>query len=220
MSFRTHKNLKTLYLDEVFGSEDSFLKNIKKAAKEEGVDRMQISAHEGRILQFLVQLSKAKKVVEIGTLYAYSTLHIARALPKGGRVFTLDISFERHKKSQQILKTSKDGKKIKWMTGKALDSLKLIEKSAPFDMIFVDADKEAYMKYLYWAERNLKSGGLLVADNTFLFGAVYGDPDFRSPKDKTRETMKKFNRRISHSVHWEGALIPTEEGLSVAIKRA
>lgn len=216
---RTHKNKKTLYLDKVFGQEDNFLKNIKKSAKDEGVERMQISAHEGRILQFLVQLSKAKKVVEIGTLYAYSTLHIARALPEGGRVFTLDISSERHKKSQQILKTSKDGKKIKWMTGPALNSLKLIEKSAPFDMLFIDADKEAYMKYLQWGEKHLKPRGLLVADNTFLFGAVYGSPDFRSPRDKTTETMKKFNRRISHSVHWEGALIPTEEGLSVAIKK-
>lgn len=217
---RTHKSNKSLYLDKVFGSEDSFLKKIKKATEEEGVERMQISAHEGRILQFLVKLSKAKKVVEIGTLYAYSTLHIARALPKEGRVFTLDISSERHKKSQQILKTSKDSKKIKWITGPALDSLKLIEKSAPFDMLFIDADKEAYMKYLQWGEKHLKPGGLLVADNTFLFGAVYGKPDSRSPKDKTTETMKKFNRQISNSVHWEGALIPTEEGLSVAIKKS
>ena len=118
---------------------------------------MQISAHEGRILQFLVQISKAKKVVEIGTLYAYSTLHIARALPEKGKVFTLDISSERHKKSQEILKSSKDSKKIKWISGPALDGLKSIEKSAPFDMIFIDADKEAYMKYLLWAEKHFKA---------------------------------------------------------------
>lgn len=216
---RIYKNKKNPYLDKVFGYEDSFLKRIRKAAQKEGVERMQISAHEGRILQLLVQISKAKKVVEIGTLYAYSTLHIARALPKGGRVFTLDIASERHRKSQQILKQSKDYGKIRWISGPALEGLKSIEKSAPFDMVFIDADKESYMEYLSWAEKHLQPGGLAVADNTFLFGAVYGNPDFRSPKKKTIETMKKFNKRISHSVCWEGALIPTEEGLSVGIKK-
>ena len=215
---RTQKSQKTLYLNKVFGHEDIFLKKIKKATEEEGVERMQISAHEGRILQFLVQISKAKKVVEIGTLYAYSTLHIARALPEKGRVFTLDISSERHKKSQEILKNCKDSKKIKWISGLALDGLKSIEKSAPFDMIFIDADKESYMKYLLWAEKHLRPGGLVSADNTFLFGAVYGKPS-RSPRPKALKIMKEFNKRISSSTHWQGALIPTGEGLTVGIKK-
>ena len=214
---RTHKSKKTLYLDKVFGFEDILLKKIKKATKEEGVERMQISAHEARILQFLVQISKAEKVVEIGTLYAYSTLHIAKALPEKGKVFTLDISSERHKKSQDILKNSKDGKKIKWITGPALEGLKSIEKSAPFDMVFIDADKEAYMKYLLWTEKHLRPGGLVAADNTFLFGAVYGEAT-RPIRPKAVKIMREFNKRISNSSYWKGILIPTEEGLSVGIK--
>ena len=215
---RTHKNKKTSYLDKVFGCEDSLLKAIRQAVEKEGVERMQISPHEGRILQFLVQVSKAKKVVEIGTLYAYSALHIARALPEDGQIFTLDISSERHKKSQEILKNSKNGQKIRWICGPAVDSLKSIETVAPFDMVFIDADKEAYLEYLDWAEKNLKTGGLLVADNTFLFGAVYGESK-RSPQQKTIEIMNEFNKRLSDTLYWKGALIPTAEGLTVGIKQ-
>ena len=215
---RINKNKKTLYLDRVFGQKNELLKKISQAAQTEGVERMQISPHEGRILQFLVQISRVKKVVEIGTLYAYSTLHIARALPKGGMVFTLDISSERHRQSQEILKNSAEAKKIKWISGRALDNLKFLERSAPFDMIFIDADKEPYLEYLDWAEKHLKKGGLLVADNTFLFGAVYGESS-RSPRQKTVKVMKKFNKRLSDSSCWKGALIPTSEGLTVGIKQ-
>jgi len=215
---RLHKNKKTLYLDRVFGQEDELLKKINQAAQKEAVERMQISPHEGRLLQFLVQISKAKKVVEIGTLYAYSTLHIARVLPKGGQIFTLDVSVERHKKSQKILKNSAEAKKIKWLGGKALNSLKSLERLAPFDMVFIDADKEPYLNYLNWAEKHLKKGGLLVADNTFLFGSVYGEPS-RSPQSKTVKVMREFNKQLSGSLYWKGALIPTDEGLTVGIKQ-
>ena len=215
---RTQQNKKTDYLNQVFGSEDLLLKDISQAIKKEGVERMQISAYEARILQFLVQISQAREVVEIGTLYAYSTWHLASALPEGGRVWTLDISSERHQKAQEILKDSPDFKKIQWVTGKALDTLKSIETEAPFDMIFIDADKEAYLDYLDWGEKHLKTGGLLTADNTFLFGAVYGESD-RSPQPKTIEIMKKFNERLSNSSYWKGALIPTDEGLTVSIKQ-
>ena len=73
----------------------------------------------------------------------------------------------------------------------ALEALKSIEDLAPFDMIFIDADKESYLEYLYWAEKHLKKGGLLVADNTFLFGAVYGESN-RSPQQKNNRDNEKI----------------------------
>lgn len=214
---RINKSEKISYLDQVFGSEDSLLKKIKALAKEEGVNRMQISSHEGRILQFLTRLSKAKKVVEIGTLYAYSTLHIAQALPEEGKIFTLDRASNRHEKSSKILKDWAGFQKIEWICGEALESLKSIESFGPFDMLFIDADKGAYLEYLNWAEKNLKSGALLIADNTFLFGAVYGEPQ-RSQQEETVEIMRKFNQRLADSSIWTGALIPTEEGMTVSLK--
>lgn len=216
---RTDKNNKTFYLDEIFGREDHLLQSIQQAAKREGVEKMQISPHEGRILQFLIQISKSKKIVEIGTLYAYSTLRMARVLPEEGQIWTLDMSVERHKISQEILKDSPDYKKIKWISGQALETLRSIENQGPFDMVFVDADKGAYMDYLLWSEKNLKTGGLIVADNSFLFGAVYGEAE-SSQREETIAVMREFNKRVSHSSSWRGALIPTNEGLTVGIKQS
>ena len=216
---RTDKSERVSYLNQVFGEDDKLLQALTQATKKEAVERMQMSPHEVRILQFLVQISKAKKIVEIGTLYAYSTLSMAKALPEEGQIWTLDLSEERHKISQNILKDSPDYKKIKWISGPALETLRSIEDQGPFDMIFIDADKGAYKDYLLWAEKNLKTGALLVADNTFLFGSVYGETK-RSQKPETIKVMREFNKRIAHSSFWRGALIPTNEGLTVGIKQA
>ncbi|MCY4321331.1 MAG: O-methyltransferase [Bdellovibrionaceae bacterium] len=215
---RTDKSKQTKYLDQTFGLKDPLLKKIQKAVESEGVKRMQISAHEARILQFLVKVSKAKKVIEIGTLYAYSSFHIAKALPHDGKIWTIDHNKNRHRLSKKILKNSPDFKKISWHEGSALEQLKVLESFAPFDMIFIDADKEPYLKYLDWAEKHLKKTGLLVADNTFLFGGVYGESD-RDLKVETIKTMQKFNIRLSNSKLWKGALLPTKEGMTVSIKQ-
>ena len=217
---RTHRNSRSIYLDQTFGLEEPFLQKIKKAVESEGVEHMQISAHEAKILQFLVQVSKVKKVVEIGTLYAYSAFHIATALPRDGQVWTIDHNSHRHKVSQEILKNTPSAKKINWLCGPALEQLKFLESLAPFDMIFIDADKEPYLKYLNWAEKNLKKGALLVADNTFLFGAVYGESERDSSKPETIKIMREFNKRLANSKLWQGALIPTQEGMTVSIKQA
>jgi len=172
---RTDKNKKSIYLNQVFGFTDSFSHKIQQLVLEENLGKMQISPHEARILQFLVQLCKARKVVEIGTLYAYSAFHIACALPEEGLIWTLDKSPQRHKKAKEILKDSSIYKKINWVCGEALNSLKSLSSQAPFDMVFIDADKGAYLDYLDWTEKNLKPGGLFVADNTVLCGAVYGE---------------------------------------------
>ena len=215
------RDKRNLYLDDTFGHEDAVLKSLREKAEEEGVAHMEISSHEGRILYFLAQLSKAQKIVEIGSLYGYSTLYLSRALPEDGLIFTCDTSEKRHKTTQQILKTSLEYHKIRWITGKAQNTLKTLENEGPFDMVFIDADKDFYGIYLDWAEKNLRSEGLLVADNTFLFGAVYGEQSDSQEgrSEQTRQTMLSFNQRVSESKAWTGAMIPTSEGLTVAIKK-
>ena len=215
------RNKRNLYLDDTFGHEDSILKSLREKAEEEGVVHMEISSHEGRILHFLAQVLKTQKIVEIGSLYGYSTLYLSRALPEDGLIFTCDISEKRHKATQQILKTCPDYHKIRWITGKAQDTLKTLESEGPFDMVFIDADKGSYGIYLEWAEKNLRPGGLMAADNTFLFGAVYGEqPDSQEGhSEKTLQTILSFNQRVSESDAWTGVMIPTSEGLTLAIKK-
>ena len=215
------KSKKNLYMDNTFGHEDPLLQSLRQKAEEAGVLNMQISAHEGRILWFLASILKAKKIVEIGSLYGYSTVYLSRALPEDGRIFTCDISEKRHQITQKILKPHPEYNKIQWITGDARHTLKTLETKGPFDIIFIDADKNSYSAYLNWAEKNVRKGGLLIADNTFLFGSVYGEPleakSGHSPE--TIEVMKSFNKRLSESDSWKGALIPTSEGLTIAIKK-
>ena len=108
------------------------------------------------------------------------------------------------------------GKKIELRVGDALESLAELE--GPFDMIFIDADKLNYMNYLNWAEKNIRKGGLIVGDNTFLFGAVYA----AEPVDRVRKTafdaMTAFNARLGDDRYYTGILLPTPEGMTVAIK--
>ena len=212
------ENSKTRYMNDIFGKEDSLLKSLRIQAEKEQVSGMQIHAYEARILQFLVKAFQVKKLVEVGTLYAYSTLHLARALPEEGRIWTCDRDINRHKKAQEILKLSPEYKKIHWLTGLALESLQNIEDQGPFDMMFIDADKQTYGQYLNWAEKNLKKGSILVADNTFLFGSVYGETS-RSSSEKAKDVMQKLNKRLSSSALWEGIIIPSQEGLTCSVKK-
>ena len=215
---RTQKTKKTNYVQEVFGKEDFILQSIREHSEKEKVANMQISSYEGGILQFFCQALKVKKAVEIGTLYGYSSLMIARALPEDGQLWTLDMSEQRQQKAKELIKSDPAGKKVHFKAGLALESLKSLEQAGPFDMLFIDADKSEYLSYLHWGEKNLKVGGLVVADNTFLFGAVYGEPtEKRDPE--TIKIMQMFNNELANSGRYISTLIPTLEGLTVGIKK-
>ena len=151
---RNQNTAKQKYLKQVFSTEDPLLKEIQEQSITAGVDRMQISAYEGRILQFLCQALKVKKAIEIGTLHGYSSLMIARALPPEGQLFTLDINKTRQEKAQYLTGKDPAGKKIQFINGPALESLKKLEQTGPFDMVFIDADKPAYLDYLHWSNKN------------------------------------------------------------------
>ena len=207
------------YLNKTFSKEDDLLKKIRELSITTNVAGMQISAYEGGILQFLCQALKVKKAVEIGTLHGYSSLMIARTLPPGGELFTLDIDKTRQEKAQQLIAKDPAGSKIQFLNGPALESLKTLEKQSPFDMVFIDADKPAYLDYLHWSNKNLKSGGLLMADNTFLFGAVYGEPERTQTSSEALKVMQKFNEEVASSGQYISTLIPTTEGLTIGIKK-
>ena len=180
---------------------------------------MQLSFYEGGILQFLCRALKVKKAIEIGTLYGYSGLMIARSLPPGGRLFTLDLNADRQQKAQSLIQEDPARKKMHFITGEASGSLKKLETKGPFDMVFIDADKGAYLKYLHWSNQHLKPGGLLVADNAFLFGAVYGKPVKENISPASLAVMKQFNQEVVKGGFYISTILPTPEGMTVGIKK-
>lgn len=244
----TRENTPTLnYIRSLYAPEDTLLSRIKARLAAENI-AWQVGAEEGRLLQLLITLAGARNIVEVGTLAGYSTLWMARALPAGGHIHTLEKNEAHAAMAREFFTSSEVADRITLYVGDARETLARLSPLGPFDMVFIDADKGAYNDYLDWAEANLRAGGLLVADNTLLFGAVLEDGIPKSfqdlgitaqgaarnagghgghlppPAKKTSEsagrisTMRRFNDRLADAARWNAVMIPTQEGLSVAVR--
>jgi predicted O-methyltransferase YrrM len=210
---------KSKYIKDLFAPEDTTLRAVQKSISDNGLRPINVGAEEGKLLQILLKLAGAKTVVEVGTLVGYSTIWIARSLPEGGKVY----SFEREEKTAKVAKeninNSDVADKVEILVGDAHAKLKEIENHGPFDAIFIDAEKQGYCKYLDWAEKNLRKGGLIIGDNTFLFGLVYNEDESEKKYADSIPVMKEFNQRLADKTKYDGIIIPTVEGLTVAIKK-
>lgn len=218
MRSESSSNLKLSYLNQIYGQEDEILQAIRAKALELNLEGMQVSPHEGRILQSLVQWSGAKKIVEIGLFLGYSTLWMARALPPGGKIISLEKNKDHFQWAQAFLQASECAEKTELRLCDAEQELKKLEAEGPFDFVFIDANKGAYLQYLDWAERHVRPGGFIVGDNTFLFGLVYGEGPKERWSEKQIETMREFNARLSDPKKYQSCLLPTGEGMTVARK--
>lgn len=200
------------YIRTLFAREDVKLEEIRNYLINEDIP-IQIGAEEGKLLQLIIQMAGVKNIVEIGTLAGYSTLWMARALPDDGKIITIERDEKRYLKSREFLK---DESKIIQYHGNALEILTQIAGTADFDMVFIDADKNNYMNYLLWAKHHLTDGGLVIADNVFLFGAVYEQELPEGVKASTRKIMQEFNEYLANN--FTSVIIPTLEGLMIARK--
>lgn len=203
------------YIRKTFAPEDQLLQSIPEAVEARKLP-MQIAADEGKLLQVLIAMNRVKTLVEFGTFAGYSAIWMARALPEDGKLYTIEQNPEHAALAQKHFDASDVGHKITLLEGKALDVLENIHEAV--DMVFIDADKISYGLYLDWAEKQVKKGGLIVADNTFLFGAVYQDEVPEGIAPTTWKNMKMFNQRLADPEKYCGTLIPTIEGLTVAVK--
>ncbi len=208
------------YIDEVFGKENELLQSVREKLQEDEKEGVHISPNEARLLQSFIKLGGIKTIVEIGTLYGYSALWLAEALPSDGHIYTLEHEKHNATIANNFFKRSDFADKITLIEGKALESLAELKNQAPFDMVFIDANKGGYIEYLNWAEECVRPGGLIVGDNTFLFGYVYGEgqKDIKVPPNPVA-IMQEFNGRLSNSEKYFSSLIPTGEGMTVAVKK-
>jgi predicted O-methyltransferase YrrM len=206
------------YANQLFGLTDQELVEVKSEMDKHRLAFMSISPAEGRILQFLMRGFGVKKVVEVGTLFGYSTLCMSQALPADGKIITLEKNPEHHATAARTFAKVKAGSKIEALCGDATELLSSIEKQGPFDLVFIDADKNGYGRYLDWAERNVRKGGLIVGDNTFLFGAFWGPAEDRDIGPEQIKIMTEFNSRLADSSKYNSVIVPTHQGMTVAQK--
>ena len=201
------------YIRQTFAPETEQLKKTRAAS----LDAISIYPEEGKFLQLLIKLGQVKKIVEIGTLNGYSTQWMADALPDDGHIWTI----EKDEKRAAVAATNLSALTLSSVTllkGDALTLLPTIEPHAPFDMVFIDADKLNYLHYLDWAEKNVRKGGIIVGDNTFLLDAVWKDEAIERVRETARNAMRDFNRRLADPQKYHSIMLPTEEGMTVGVK--
>ena len=202
------------YVRELFGREDSHLQLLRQRTIDEGMPQISVQAEEGRLLQFLIRLANAKRVVEIGTLMGYSGTFIARALPADGKLITLELEEERAAMAREMFAQGGLGDRVEVRAGSAADSLRHLSGEGPFDAVFIDANKDGYPVYLDWAVDNVRLGGLIMAHNALWSGRVLNPENV----DANLQGLLNFNQRIADDSRLLGIIIPMGDGLAAAVR--
>jgi caffeoyl-CoA O-methyltransferase len=185
--------------------------------------QMLIGPLEAAFLQLLVRATNVRRILEIGTFTGYSALAMAEALPPNGEIITCDIDPQHADIAQRFFARSPHGHKITLRLGPALDTLRRLPADLPYDLVFIDADKENYLAYYEQALPLVKTSGLIVADNVLWYGRVL-HPEEKSDGvgDKTSEATRaivKFNAHVRDDTRVECVMLPLRDGVSLIRKR-
>ncbi len=162
---------------DLFARPDPALDAALAASQRAGLPAIEVSPGQGKLLMLLARMVGAKRILEIGTLGGYSTIWLARALPKDGRLITLEADKKHAEIARKNIAKAGFGEIVDVRLGPALDTLpKLADAGAgPFDLIFIDADKPNNPAYFAWALKLSRKGSVVVADNVVRWGAVADD---------------------------------------------
>jgi caffeoyl-CoA O-methyltransferase len=173
--------------------------------------QMQVGPLEGRFLKLLVQLSGARRAVEVGTFTGYSGLSIAEGLPDDGVLFSCDVDDTATAVARRYWGESPHGRKIEFRLGPALETLPVLPE--PLDFVFLDADKENYVRYWEILLPKLRPGGLVVCDNTLWSGRVL------EPRSESDRAIVAFNTHARSDARVELVLLTVRDGMTLARKR-
>jgi caffeoyl-CoA O-methyltransferase len=194
----------------VHAAHDGALAAAFHAPEAHGMPSIQVGPSEGKLLTLLLAIARARTVVEIGTLAGYSAIRIARALPADGRLFSVEADPKHASVAREMLAASDVGAKVTIVEGPALEVLPSIEREGPFDAVFVDADKRSYDAYGRWAAAHVRTGGLLLGDNAYLFGRLLEESEEAS-------AMRRFHEEAR--VAFDTVCVPTPDGLLLGVRR-
>ena len=200
------------YLRELFAVEDAALVAIRKHQAASNLPEINVSAEEGRLLAVLLAAVQATRILEIGALGGYSGAWMARALPPGGKLTTIEFDPHHAKVAREAYRTAGVADRVELIEGSALDVLPTLKPG--FDAVFVDADKAPMAQYFEWGVRLLRVGGLLLGDNAFHDGKV-ADPSVTAADT---EGVRAFNKLSASDPRINATVIPIRDGLVVGVK--
>jgi caffeoyl-CoA O-methyltransferase len=198
------------FVNRVHAAHDPALEQAFRAPEKNAMPAIQVGPSEGRTLGILLRMINARKAVELGTLAGYSAIHMGRALPEDGHLYSVEYEPLHARVARDNIEAAGLSKKITVLEGAGLTVLPTIEKHGPFDAVFIDADKVNYTHYARWARQHLRKGGLLIADNAYFFGNLMED----SAGGEAMRTMHEEAARYFDSV-----CLPTPDGMVVGLLR-
>jgi len=202
------------FLRDLFHSDDDDLSRLQEEAESEGIPNMSIGPEQGKFLQLLVQLTGARKVLEIGVLGGYSGTWIARALPEDGKLIGLELEQKHADFARKQWRRMGLSNKIEVRVGPALDSLPHLAEEAPFDIVFIDADKGNYPEYLDYALGYSRPGTVILGDNVEMWGSLV-DPE-KQDWDWV-QGMRSFASTLSSHKRLTSTVLPYPDGLAMAV---
>ena len=183
------------YLNELLVGSDEALEQALARSADAGLPAIAVSPTQGKFLMMLARLQGARRILEIGTLGAYSTIWFAKALPADGRIITIESEPKHAEVARENVEAAGFGDMVDVRLGKALDVLPDIsaENVGPFDFIFIDADKPNIPEYFDWALRLSRSGSIIIVDNVIREGAVIN----ADSEDASVQGVRRLNDRLA-----------------------
>jgi predicted O-methyltransferase YrrM len=200
------------YIAEHAVREPEVLRELRKATRAVPSSGMQIGADQGQLMALLVRLMGARRCLEIGTYTGYSALAVALALPPDGRIVCCDISEEWTAVGKPFWKKAGVAEKIDLRIGAALETLQGLE--GPFDFVFIDADKENYLRYYERCLALVRPGGLIAVDNVLWSGEVAND----KARDGATVALRAFNDAVHRDPRVDLAMLSIGDGVTLLRK--
>ena len=199
------------YLSQNSDKEPEILSKLNKETHQKILQPRMLSGHiQGRFLSLISKIKSPLHILEIGTYTGYGTLCLAEGLATNGKIFTIDRNEELINIQNKYFEESGNRDKIVQLTGSAIDILMNLDEN--FDLIFIDADKENYIKYFEIVSKKLNPNGIIMSDNVLWSGKVVEESD----NDQETNTLKKFNSLLSKDERFETIILPLRDGLSIS----
>jgi caffeoyl-CoA O-methyltransferase len=195
-------------LDRLFAPEDDALRAAIAAGRAAEMPAIQISPLQGRLLQILAAACGARKILEIGALAGYSGIWLARALPADGRLISLEVSEKHAEVARASLARAGVSDRVEVRVGPATETLPALVADAPFDLVFIDADKPGYPAYLDWALKLTRPGSIIIADNCIRGGAPLREP---LGDDPATRALGDYDRRVASDPRLLSVAFPIDD---------
>lgn len=217
---QTHWTAVDNYISDLLVRPDPVLEAALESSRAAGLPAINVSPPQGKLLHLLARTQGARTILEIGTLGGYSTIWLARALPKDGRLITLEADPKHAEVARANIARAGLSDVVDVRVGRALETLAdlLAEKRGPFDLVFIDADKTGYPAYFVWALKLSHRGTMIIADNVVRQGAV-ADP---ASADPNVQGVRQFNALLAAESRVSATVIQTVgskgyDGFAIAV---